>query len=178
MFFFFLFFCADATSYFGSLKEFNILEVDVDTVDKFDCTGISDGALELTSNSAKAVIQMVDACLSVVESSFTPLTTVVNSELINKVESTVRCGLRGIYAIKNVGTLDQTKRLKQIASILECMVAIVRHNELGRTSPEKYQKDSELEFATAAIAANESISKLIDTPGKASTPRVVSHVSG
>jgi hypothetical protein len=70
----FISFCTDATSYFGSLKELNILEVDVDTVDKFDVTGISDGAFELTSNSANAVLQMADACLSVVESPFVPLT--------------------------------------------------------------------------------------------------------
>ena len=129
-------FCTNATSYFGSLKELNILEVDVDTVDKFDFAGISDGAFELTSNSAKAVIEMVDVCLSVVGSPYVPLTSVVSSELINKVESVVRCGLRGIYTIANVETLEQTKRLKQFVSILESMSAIVRHNDLGKTSPE------------------------------------------
>ena len=50
------------------------------------------------------------------------------------------------------------------------MVAIVRHNDLGKTSPEKYNKDSELQCATAAIAASDSITKLIETLGKAKTP--------
>jgi hypothetical protein len=49
------------------------------------------------------------------------------------------------------------------------MSAIVRHNELGKTSPEKYMADSELQFATAAICASDTIKELIDTLGTATT---------